>query len=133
VTIKTLPQSACHLNFCLRHVAAPMCRDGSLQGKCAKQLAAALEYKLAELTSRCCLALTVCSLIDGAVDCAQGLDVTSLREIKVLRELKSPYVVSVLDIVPHKKKFTMVGRHCAAAHEALLPMACSEHATCARL
>lgn len=38
----------------------------------------------------------------------QGLDVTSLREIKVLRELSSPHIVNVLDIVPHKKKFTMV-------------------------
>jgi serine/threonine protein kinase len=63
--------------------------------------------------------------------CAQGLDVTSLREIKVLRELKSPYVVSVLDIVPHKKKFTMVGivllhiAHCCCEHAAAARLQCA--------
>lgn len=57
----------------------------------------------------------------------QGLDVTSLREIKVLRELKSPYVVNVLDIVPHKKKFTMVRPGCRRSDVAVvasLPPSC---------
>lgn len=37
-----------------------------------------------------------------------GVDVTSLREIKLLRELRSPYVVSLLDVFPHKRKLAMV-------------------------
>lgn len=57
---------------------------------------------------------------------------TSLREIKVLRELRSPYVVNVLDIVPHKKKFTMVRhaiiRQCAGNQTLLLASACRHHA-----
>lgn len=35
---------------------------------------------------------------------------TSLREIKLLREIHSPYVVDLLDVFPHKKKLTMVCR-----------------------
>jgi hypothetical protein len=38
----------------------------------------------------------------------QGINVTSLREIKLLREIKSPYVVDLLDVFPFKKKLTMV-------------------------
>jgi hypothetical protein len=34
---------------------------------------------------------------------------TSLREIKLLKELRSPYIVSLLDVFPHKRKLTMVG------------------------
>jgi cyclin-dependent kinase 7 len=33
---------------------------------------------------------------------------TALREIKLLRELRSPYIVSLLDVFPHKRKLTMV-------------------------
>lgn len=43
---------------------------------------------------------------------AQGINVTSLREIKLLREIKSPYVVELLDVFPHKRKVNMV-RHAA--------------------
>jgi hypothetical protein len=35
--------------------------------------------------------------------------VTSLREIKLLREINSPYVVNMLDIFVHKKRLAMVG------------------------
>jgi hypothetical protein len=35
---------------------------------------------------------------------------TSLREIKLLKELRSPYIVSLLDVFPHKRKLTMVRR-----------------------
>jgi hypothetical protein len=38
----------------------------------------------------------------------QGINVTSLREIKLLREIKSPYVVELLDVFPHKRKVNMV-------------------------
>ncbi len=39
----------------------------------------------------------------------QGIDMTSLREIKLLKELRSPYIVRLLDVFPHKRKLTMVG------------------------
>jgi hypothetical protein len=38
----------------------------------------------------------------------QGINVTSLREIKLLREIRSPYVVELLDVVAHKRKVNMV-------------------------
>eukprot|EP00877_Chromochloris_zofingiensis_P015176 jgi/Chrzof1/9912/Cz04g20170.t1 len=38
----------------------------------------------------------------------EGINVTSLREIKLLKELKSPYIVELLDVFPHKRKLTMV-------------------------
>lgn len=38
----------------------------------------------------------------------QGINVTSLREIKLLREIKSPYVVELLDVFPQKRKVNMV-------------------------
>lgn len=48
---------------------------------------------------------------------AQGINVTSLREIKLLREIKSPYVVDLLDVFPFKKKLTMVrSTACALAN-----------------
>lgn len=48
---------------------------------------------------------------------AQGINVTSLREIKLLREIKSPYVVDLLDVFPFKKKLTMVrSTPCCLAH-----------------
>lgn len=34
---------------------------------------------------------------------------TSLREIKLLKELRSPHIVALLDVFPHKRKLTMVG------------------------
>jgi hypothetical protein len=39
---------------------------------------------------------------------SQGINVTSLREIKLLREIRSPYVVELLDVVAHKRKVNMV-------------------------
>lgn len=38
----------------------------------------------------------------------QGIDMTSLREIKLLKELRSPNIVALLDVFPHKRKLTMV-------------------------
>jgi hypothetical protein len=46
-------------------------------------------------------------LLSAAVH-VQGINVTSLREIKLLREIKSPYVVELLDVFPHKRKVNMV-------------------------
>ena len=33
---------------------------------------------------------------------------TALREIKILRELESPYVVRLLDVFPHKRNLSLV-------------------------
>jgi serine/threonine protein kinase len=33
---------------------------------------------------------------------------TALREIKLLRELHSPYIVRLLDIFPHKRNLSLV-------------------------
>ena len=33
---------------------------------------------------------------------------TALREIKLLRELESPYVVRLLDVFPHKRNLSLV-------------------------
>eukprot|EP00879_Flechtneria_rotunda_P016975 GHRR01017771.1.p2 GENE.GHRR01017771.1~~GHRR01017771.1.p2 ORF type:complete len:111 (+),score=14.34 GHRR01017771.1:389-721(+) len=41
----------------------------------------------------------------------QGINVTSLREIKLLREIKSPYIVELIDVFPHKRKLNMVRCH----------------------
>jgi hypothetical protein len=38
----------------------------------------------------------------------QGINVTSLREIKLLKELKCPHVVELLDVFPYKKRVSMV-------------------------
>lgn len=34
----------------------------------------------------------------------QGVNVTALREIKLLKELRSPHLVQLLDCFPHKKR-----------------------------
>ena len=41
----------------------------------------------------------------------QGVNVTALREIKLLRELRSPHLVSLLDVFPHKRKNLLLVRH----------------------
>jgi cyclin-dependent kinase 7 len=41
----------------------------------------------------------------------QGINVTALREIKILRELKHPHVVSMLDAFPIKKNIGLVSMH----------------------
>lgn len=38
------------------------------------------------------------------LSCIQGVNVTALREIKLLRELRSPNVVQLLDVFAHKRK-----------------------------
>lgn len=49
----------------------------------------------------CCASLTArCRL--------QGVNVTALREIKLLRELRSPYIVRLLDVFPHKHNLLLV-------------------------
>ncbi|WIA09012.1 hypothetical protein OEZ85_008426 [Tetradesmus obliquus] len=50
----------------------------------------------------------------------EGINVTSLREIKLLREIKSPYVVELLDVFPHKRKVNMVMEFLDSDLEALI-------------
>ncbi len=36
---------------------------------------------------------------------------TALREIKLLKELESPYIVRLLDVFPHKRNLSLVLAH----------------------
>ena len=38
----------------------------------------------------------------------QGVNVTALREVKLLRELRSPYLVRLLDVLPQKRGINLV-------------------------
>lgn len=40
--------------------------------------------------------------------CPQGINMTALREIKLLKELESPYIVRLLDVFPHKRNLSLV-------------------------
>ena len=42
------------------------------------------------------------------IDCFQGINMTALREIKLLKELESPYIVRLLDVFPHKRNLSLV-------------------------
>ena len=44
---------------------------------------------------------------DGAL-CVQGMNMTALREIKLLREIKNPYIARLLDVFPHKRNLSLV-------------------------
>lgn len=50
----------------------------------------------------------------------KGIDMTTLREIKLLKELRSPYIVGLLDVFPHKRKLTMVFEYMDSDLEALI-------------
>lgn len=39
----------------------------------------------------------------------EGVHVTTLREIKLLRELRSPHLVQLLDVFQQRKKISLVG------------------------
>jgi hypothetical protein len=38
----------------------------------------------------------------------QGVNVTALREIKLLKELQSPFLVKLIDVFPHKRNLLLV-------------------------
>ena len=38
----------------------------------------------------------------------QGVNVTALREIKLLKELRSPRLVQLIDVFPHKHSLLLV-------------------------
>ncbi|GBF90178.1 cyclin-dependent kinase [Raphidocelis subcapitata] len=55
-----------------------------------------------------------------AIKKINGIDMTALREIKLLKELRSPHIVSLLDVFPHKRKLTMVFEFMDSDLEALI-------------
>jgi cyclin-dependent kinase 7 len=38
----------------------------------------------------------------------QGINMTALREIKLLREIENPFIVRLLDVFPHKRNLSLV-------------------------
>ncbi|KAL4858043.1 Cyclin-dependent kinase D-1 [Chlorella vulgaris] len=42
----------------------------------------------------------------------EGVNVTALREVKLLRELRSPYVVRLLDVLPQRRGLALVMEFC---------------------
>ncbi len=40
----------------------------------------------------------------------QGINMTALREIKLLREIDNPFIVRLLDVFPHKRNLSLVCR-----------------------
>ena len=39
---------------------------------------------------------------------SQGINMTALREIKLLREIENPFIVRLLDVFPHKRNLSLV-------------------------
>ncbi|KAK9864840.1 hypothetical protein WJX84_009655 [Apatococcus fuscideae] len=50
----------------------------------------------------------------------EGVNVTALREIKLLRELKGPYLVKLLDVFPHKRNLSLVFEYMESDLEAII-------------
>ncbi|KAK9838165.1 hypothetical protein WJX81_005984 [Elliptochloris bilobata] len=50
----------------------------------------------------------------------EGVNMTALREIKLLKELHSPYIVRLLDVFPHKRNLSLVFEYMESDLEALI-------------
>lgn len=50
----------------------------------------------------------------------EGVNVTALREVKLLRELRSPYLVRLLEVLPQKKGINLVMEYCASDLEHII-------------
>ncbi|KAK9844566.1 hypothetical protein WJX74_004102 [Apatococcus lobatus] len=50
----------------------------------------------------------------------EGVNVTALREIKLLRELKGPYLVKLLNVFPHKRNLSLVFEYMESDLEAII-------------
>mmetsp|Transcript_6564 Transcript_6564/g.24370 ORF Transcript_6564/g.24370 Transcript_6564/m.24370 type:complete len:512 (+) Transcript_6564:199-1734(+) len=50
----------------------------------------------------------------------EGVNVTALREIKLLREIHSPYVINLIDVYPHKKNIHLVFEYMESDLEAVI-------------
>lgn len=55
----------------------------------------------------------------------QGLNVTALREIKLLKEMKSPHIIALHDVFEHKKSLNLVRAGFCSTHH------CKQAATAA--
>lgn len=61
----------------------------------------------------------------------EGVNVTALREIKLLKELHSPQVVQLLDVFPHKRNLSLVNAHSLATQRDVNNQSQCMTATCA--
>jgi cyclin-dependent kinase 7 len=50
----------------------------------------------------------------------QGVNVTALREVKLLRELRSPHLVRLLDVLPLKRGIALVMEFCESDLEHMI-------------
>ncbi|KAL4420086.1 hypothetical protein ABPG77_004351 [Micractinium sp. CCAP 211/92] len=50
----------------------------------------------------------------------EGVNVTALREVKLLRELRSPYLVRLLEVLPQKKGINLVMEYCVSDLEHII-------------
>lgn len=57
-------------------------------------------------------------------DVKQGVNVTTLREIKLLRELRSPLIINLLEVFQHKKNLVLVRRVSILTRQKLPDHAC---------
>ena len=62
----------------------------------------------------------------------QGVNVTALREVKLLRELRSPYLVRLLDVLPQKRGINLVRSQPTAWPRAALSVPCNSGSTAAK-
>jgi len=53
-------------------------------------------------------------------DAKEGVHLSALREIKVLQELKYPYIIRLLNVFPHKQKLALVFEHMEADLETVI-------------
>ncbi len=52
--------------------------------------------------------------------CKDGVHISALREIKVLKELKSPHVVRLLDVFPNKSGVSLVFEYMSHSLESVV-------------
>lgn len=50
----------------------------------------------------------------------EGVNVTALREIKLLKELNSPHIIRLIDVFPHKKNISLVFEYMESDLEAVI-------------
>ena len=58
--------------------------------------------------------------IPALLPAPQGVNVTALREVKLLRELASPDIVRLLDVFPHKRGISLVFEFCESDLEVVI-------------
>ena len=97
---------------------------------------AALRAALPETRAAAHLACCVCPFAPRSG--TQGVNVTALREIKLLMELKHPNIIRLIDVFPHKRNLNLVrsrrSRHAwraalVATASLKLPSVCSRYSS----